>query len=35
VKKAFKELKGMVTEAKELRVFELNNIGLVRLLKNT
>jgi hypothetical protein len=35
VKKAFKELKERVAEAKGLRVFKPNNIKLVRLLKNT
>jgi hypothetical protein len=35
MKKAFKELEERVTEAKGLRVFEPNNVGLVRLLKNT
>ena len=34
MKKVFKELKERVIEVKWLRVFKLNNIGLVRLLKN-
>jgi hypothetical protein len=35
MKKAFKELKERVIEAKGLRVFEPNNMGLVWLLENT
>jgi hypothetical protein len=35
VKKSFKELEGRVAKAIRLRVFEPNNVGLVRLPKNT